>query len=427
MLLVYRIISNLLYPLLFIYLEFRKIEKKEDPDKYKQKILSSHFNVTKKGNSKLIWFHAASIGEFKSILPIINQLNIKDKKLKFLITTTTLSSGNLAKIELEKLDNVEHRYFPFDVNFLINKFLLEWKPDRIFLVDSEIWPNLILKAKELKIPISIINARITEKSYKKWIRFPQSAREIFNSFELCFAASQDAKFRLEKLGVKKIQYYGNIKFFNEIEINKIENLNKEILKQRPFWFAASTHPGEEEMCLRAHTLLKKKFKNILTIIAPRHIHRSKNIEKMSNNLKLNTQILNGQEMILDKKEVIILNSFGIMQNYFKYAKCVFIGKSTLKKLENIGGQNPLEAAKLNCKIYHGSFVNNFREIYSILDDLGISQIINDYNDLVKNLINDLNTSKEKEIKNSKILDDLGSKIFTNTIRDIQNLITNEYR
>jgi 3-deoxy-D-manno-octulosonic-acid transferase len=181
------------------------------------------------------------------------------------------------------------------------------------------------------------------------------------------------------------------------------------------------------MCLRAHTLLKKKFKNILTIIAPRHIHRSKKIEKMSNNLKLNTQILNDQEMILDKKEVIILNSFGVMQNYFKYAKSVFVGKSTLKKLKNVGGQNPLEAAKLNCKIYHGSFVNNFREIYSILDNLGIAQIINDYNDLVINLINDLNTSNEKEIKNSKILDDLGYKIFTNTIRDMQNLITNEAR
>ena len=116
-----------------------------------------------------------------------------------------------------------------------------------------------------------------------------------------------------------------------------------------------------------------------------------------------------------------------MQDYFKYAKSVFVGKSTLKKLENVGGQNPLEAAKLNCKIYHGSFVNNFREIYSILEDLGISQIINDYNDLVINLINDLNTSNEKEIKNSKILDDLGYKIFTNTIRDMQNLITNEAR
>ena len=415
------------YPLIILITFFRIFFKKEDSRRYKEKIFSSHFKVKRDHNRKLIWFHAASIGEFKSILPIIEKLHSSVEGNDFLITTSTLSSSKIATKELKKYKNVYHRFFPFDVSFLINNFLQSWCPNFIFLVDSEIWPNLILKAKELKIPISIINARITEKSYKKWIRFPQSAREIFNSFELCFAASQEAKFRLEKLGVKKIQYYGNIKFFNEIEIKNIKNLNKEILKQRPFWFAASTHPGEEEMCLRAHTLLKKKFKNILTIIAPRHIQRSKKIEKMSNNLKLNTQILNDQDMILDKKEVIILNSFGVMQNYFKYAKSVFVGKSTLKKLENVGGQNPLEAAKLNCKIYHGSFVNNFREIYSILDDLGISQIVNDYNDLVKYLINDLNSSNEKEIKNSKILDDLGYKIFTNTIRDMQNLITNEDR
>ena len=415
------------YPLIILITFFRIFLKKEDSKRYKEKIFSSHFKVKRDHSRKLIWFHAASIGEFKSILPIIEKLNSSLEGNDFLITTSTLSSSKIATEELKRYKNVYHRFFPFDVSFLINNFLQSWCPNFIFLVDSEIWPNLILKAKELKIPISIINARITEKSYKKWIRFPQSAREIFNSFELCFAASQDAKFRLEKLGVKKIQYYGNIKFFNEIEINNIENFNKEILKQRPFWFAASTHPGEEEMCLRAHTLLKKKFKNILTIIAPRHIQRSKKIEKMSNSLKLNTQILNDQDMILDKKEVIILNSFGVMQDYFKYAKSVFVGKSTLKKLENVGGQNPLEAAKLNCKIYHGSFVNNFREIYSILEDLGISQIINDYNDLVINLINDLNTSNEKEIKNSKILDDLGYKIFTNTIRDMQNLITNEAR
>ena len=415
------------YPLIILITFFRIFFKKEDSRRYKEKIFSSHFKVKRDHNRKLIWFHAASIGEFKSILPIIEKLHSSVEGNDFLITTSTLSSSKIATKELRKYKNVYHRFFPFDVSFLINNFLQSWCPNFIFLVDSEIWPNLILKAKELKIPISIINARITEKSYEKWIRFPKSAREIFNSFELCFAASQEAKFRLEKLGVKKIQYYGNIKFFNEIEIKNIKNLNKEILKQRPFWFAASTHPGEEEMCLRVHTLLKKKFKNILTIIAPRHIQRSKKIEKMSNNLKLNTQILNDQDMILDKKEVIILNSFGVMQDYFKYAKSVFVGKSTLKKLENVGGQNPLEPAKLNCKIYHGSFVNNFREIYSILDDLGISQIVNDYNDLVKYLINDLNSSNEKEIKNSKILDNLGYKIFTNTIRDMQNLITNEDR
>ena len=150
MILIYRILSNILYPLILIFVFYRKLIKKEDPIRYKEKILISHFKVIKKKSSKLVWFHASSIGEFKSIIPIINQLNLNHQRLKFLITTSTLSSGNIAKEELKKINNAEHRYFPYDISFLIDKFLNLWNPDVIFLVDSEIWPNLILTAKNIK-------------------------------------------------------------------------------------------------------------------------------------------------------------------------------------------------------------------------------------------------------------------------------------
>ena len=151
MFLLYRVFTTLFYPLLFLFIYFRKFIKKEDTTRYKEKLFSSHFNpIIKEKKFRLIWFHAASIGEFKSILPIINELNSLNKNLKFLITTTTLSSGNLAKIELKKFKNVFHRYFPLDTKFLIEKFLSSWKPDNIFLVDSEIWPNLIMNAKKIK-------------------------------------------------------------------------------------------------------------------------------------------------------------------------------------------------------------------------------------------------------------------------------------
>ena len=123
--------TTILYPFLILFIFLRKFFRKEDPIRFKEKILISHFRINKK-NSKLIWFHAASIGEFKSIIPILKQLNKDNLNLQFLITTTTLSSGNLAKIELEEFDNVEHRYFPLDVPFLIEKFLFLWKPDKIF-------------------------------------------------------------------------------------------------------------------------------------------------------------------------------------------------------------------------------------------------------------------------------------------------------
>ena len=132
-------------------------------------------------NTKLIWFHAASIGELKSIIPIINELNI-NKNFEFLITTITLSSSNLAKEEFKDSENIQHRFFPFDVGFLIENFLLLWKPNKIFFVDSEIWPNLILKAHEKKIPIAIINARLTTKTYRKWMVFQNTAIKIFRLF-----------------------------------------------------------------------------------------------------------------------------------------------------------------------------------------------------------------------------------------------------
>ena len=124
------------------------------------------------------------IGEMKSIFPIIKELNKNYKHFEFLITTTTLSSGNLAEIELKKFSNVQHRFFPVEVEFIVKIFLKNWKPNFIFLVDSEIWPNLILKAKKNKIPIAIINARITKKTSDRWL-FSKTSKLIFNKIDLC--------------------------------------------------------------------------------------------------------------------------------------------------------------------------------------------------------------------------------------------------
>ena len=215
----YRVITTLLYPGLCISIYLRKILKKEDSKRYKEKIFSSHFKFDKNKDKKLFWFHAASIGEFKSIIPIINQLNTKNKNLKFLITTTTFSSGNMASVELNKFDNVEHRYFPLDVPFLIEKFLRLWKPDNIFIVDSEIWPNLILGAHKYKIPMALINARLTSKSFKRWMRFPSIAKNIFGKISLFICSNNETKNYFSQLQLKNIFYKGNIKLINQIDIN----------------------------------------------------------------------------------------------------------------------------------------------------------------------------------------------------------------
>ena len=425
MILLYRILTTLLYPLFVILIYLRKFYKKEDLRRYKEKIFSSHFNVDKKNNKKLIWLHAASIGELKSIIPIINQLNRNYKKLEFLITTTTLSSSNLSKIELGKIKNTRHRFFPLDVEFLIEKFLRLWKPDLIFLVDSEIWPNLVLNAKKNGVPLALLNARITSKTAKKWMMFPKSARKIFTCFKFCLTSNLETKKFLSKFNIKNVFFNGNIKLINTIDVNNIKGRNDNFLIKKRFWVAASTHSGEEFFCLKTHSLLKKKYKDMITIIAPRHIDRVHRIKLMSDNMNFNVQILKKNEKIIKGKEIIIINSFGILQEYFKCAKSVFIGKSLIKKLENDGGQNPIDAAKLGCKIYHGPYVYNFKEIYNILNKKKISKKVKNIKDLNSNLIKDLKNVKKKQNQITKGFNNLGKKTLIATMKDINNFISNE--
>ncbi len=425
MILTYRVLSNLFYPVLVIFIFLRKLIKKEDSVRFKEKILSSHFNVDRKKNYKLIWFHAASIGELKSIIPLLENLSSNSKNLKFLITTTTLSSGNLAKTLLKKFDNAEHRFFPLDVSFLIEKFILSWKPDKIFLVDSEIWPNLIINSKKNKIPIALINARLSKKSFSRWMKFPKTAKIIFNTFDLCLSSNVETKNFLEKLNAKNIFYHGNIKLISNINSDNIENINKNFLIKKRFWIAASTHENEEYFCLNAHAKLKEKYDDVLTIIAPRHINRSNKIKDMSEKLNYKTQLLNEGEMILNGKEVVIINSFGILQEYYKYSKSVFIGKSINKKNKHDSGQNPIDAAKLGCKVYHGPYVNNFKEIYNLLEKNNISKKIDSYEDLSNNLVLDLEFPIKKNNNSTQVIEMLGQKTLSDTMNNINNFIYND--
>ncbi len=422
MVLFYRIFTTLLYPFLFLFIYSRTIFKKEDPARYKEKILVSQFKINKKTPKKLIWFHAASLGEFKSIIPIIEKLNENNQNLKFLITTTTLSSGNLASIELAKFNNAEHRYMPYDVPFLMNNFLNLWKPDRIFLVDSEIWPNLIFKAKELKIPIALLNARLTSRSFERWMLFPKIAKKIFGIFDLCICSSNETKKFLERLELKKVYFIGNLKLIHQVNAEEIKNINEHILLKKRFWFAASTHEEEEIFCLKTHFKIKEKYQDIITIIAPRHIDRAKKILSLSKKYRLNTQLLKKDEKILNGKEIIIIDHFGVLQNYFKFAKSVFIGKSVIRRLKNDGGQNPLEAARLKCKIYHGPYIYNFEEIYKILEANNISQVIENYQELSKHLIEDLKNPIKEEHQNSHSINNLAQQTLADTMKLVKNFI-----
>ena len=425
MILAYRIFTYFLYPLIIFFIYLRILLKKEDPIRFKEKIFVKYFNVKKSTNLKLLWFHAASIGEFKSILPLIQELNDKENNFEFLITTTTLSSSILAIKEFKNLNNVHHRFMPIDVAHLIENFLNLWKPEKIFLVDSEIWPNLILKSKEKKIPIALLNARLTEKSFKRWLMFPSTAKKIFRIFDLCICSNKETKYFLEKLNARNIKFEGNLKLINKIYEGQSNDEYYSILTKKRFWVAASIHKEEDIFCLRTHIEIKKKFKDVITFIAPRHIDRVNQIKSLSENLNLRTQILDIGDKILLDKEIIIINSYGNLQKYFKHAKSVFVGKSIIKRLQKDSGQSPIDAAYLGCKIYHGPYVYNFKEIYEILKNNSISIKVDNYHELSKNLISDLENFKKKGTKNTNIIQTLGQNIFINTKNILENFLNDK--
>jgi 3-deoxy-D-manno-octulosonic-acid transferase len=257
--------------------------------------------------------------------------------------------------------------------------------------------------------------------------FPRTAQKIFSSFSLCLTSNLETKNYLLKFNKENIYFNGNIKLINKIDAGGIKNLNEKFLLKNRFWLAASTHKGEEVFCLQTHIQLKNKYNDIVTIIAPRHIERVKSIKMACDDLNLNVQIINKNEPILDNKEIIIINSFGILSNYFKYAKSVFIGKSTIKRLENVGGQNPIDAAKLGCKIYHGPYVYNFKEVYEILKKIQISEKIENTKELSDNLIKDLEDHRKDNKKISVLINNLGQKTLADTMNKINNFLLNEIK
>ena len=425
MILLYRILTTFFYPIFVIIIFYRKLIRKEDQIRYKEKIFFKSFNIKRKKNSRLIWFHAASIGELKSILPIIKILNQTRNNLEFLITTTTLSSANLAKDELKKFDNMYHRFFPIDSAFLIKKFLNLWKPNTIFLVDSEIWPNLIMEAKKNKISISIINARITKKTFRRWMLIPNTAKYIFSLFDLCLSSSEETSDFLNKLNAKNVRYLGNIKFIGDVDKSFANNKMEGDLEKYKFWLAASTHDGEELFCLKTHLLLKERIKNLITIIAPRHINRVNKIEKLCNKFNLSSQIIEKNDPITKNKEIIIINSYGNLPRFLSLSKSVFIGKSTIENLIDVGGQSPIEAAKFGCKIYHGPFVYNFKEIYEILNKIKVCYEIKNPDELAMRLSSDLKDYKNNNKEFMLLMKDLERKTLNETMNSINKFLFNE--
>ncbi len=416
MLIIYRLIINLIFLLSPLIVILRLIKKKEDIKRLKEKFC---FFSQKKNHGNLIWFHGASVGEIKSIVPILEKLEYEKKIQKILVTSNTLSSSKV--IDQYKFKKTTHQFFPIDTNFLSKKFLNYWKPSIAFFIDSEIWPNMFNNLENKKIPIILLNGRITKKTFRNWNLIPSFSQKIFGKFKLCLSSSLESKKFLTKLGAKKVKFLGNLKFSQSEKENF--NLSKELkkfLSNKKIWCASSTHKNEELFCGKIHIELKKKYNNLLTIIIPRHVDRVKSIKSNLNDLNLKVHLHEGVGKIHKETDIYLVDSYGKTKAFYNHCKNVFLGGSLI----NHGGQNPLEAAQFGCNILHGPYIFNFTEIYEFLQKGEIAKKISNQ----KNALSTLNKLFKKRTSSKKIqkkLNSIGDKILKNSYYEISKLLKNE--
>jgi len=406
---IYKVLINIVFCFSPIIIIIRLIKRKENIKRFIEKI---GFFTKKRVSGKLFWFHGASVGEIQSIVPLIEKLE-KDKTInQILITSNTLSSSFIInKLSLKK---TIHQFYPIDCNFISSKFLNYWKPSKAFFVDSEIWPNTVNNLYNRKIPIILLNGRITKKTYNRWMKFPNLSRFLFSKFHLCLSSSYESKKYLKKLGANNVKYFGNLKFSqSENQSVKIDRNLKNFLLKKNSWCASSTHYNEEKYCALTHLKLKKKYKDLLTIIIPRHVDRVDKIKNELENLNLNIHLDYPRKKIKPNTDIYLVNSYGRTKSIFKICKNVFLGGSLI----NHGGQNPLEAAMYGCRIFHGPNISNFREIYGHLQKKNVSFKVSNQNHLTNLLMKKLNKKNysKKLIKNLTLE---GTKILNKIFNEI---------
>jgi 3-deoxy-D-manno-octulosonic-acid transferase len=413
MIFIYRFFINLVFIISPLIILIRIIKKKENPNRFKEKL---GFFTKKRSKGKLVWFHGASVGEFQSIVPLLEKFEKSKKIDQILITSNTLSSSKvISKIKLKK---IVHQFFPIDNNLVIKKFINYWRPSIAFFVDSEIWPNTLINLNKEKIPTVLINARITRKSYNKWIKLKSFSQLIFNKFNLCLSSNKETVRYLKKLGAKNIKYFGNLKY-SQSESDKIEidAQTRKFISKKTSWCASSTHNSEEKFVGLVHNKLKKKYKNLLTVIIPRHIHRKEKIKEQMLNLGLKVHMHEPKTRIHQDTDIYLVNSFGKTKSFYSLIKNIFLGGSLIKH----GGQNPLEAVRYNCNILHGPNVSNFNEIYKFLNEQKISKKVINLNQTA-NILHKLFNSKksQKNIKNK--INIIGQKILKKNIDEINFIL-----
>jgi 3-deoxy-D-manno-octulosonic-acid transferase len=312
--------------------------------------------ATPRPPGRLVWLHAASVGETVSILPVLDAL--RGAAVTALVTTGTVTSATLLR---QRRPDVLHRFVPLDVPGWVARFLDHWRPDAGALVESELWPNLLAACRARGVPLMLLNARLSARSAARWRRMAGLAREMLAAITRVEAQSEADAARFVALGAPRVAAPGNLKYAaaalpcDAAELARLAGL----IGERPVWLAASTHPGEEAIAAAVHRRLAGAHPGLLTIVAPRHPERG---ARLANELGAPRRSA-GQ----DPGRMWVADTLGELGLLYRLAPVVFMGRSLLPPG---GGQNPLEPARLGCAIAIGPLTGNFEEPVAALAAVG---------------------------------------------------------
>ncbi|EGR0800249.1 lipid IV(A) 3-deoxy-D-manno-octulosonic acid transferase [Vibrio alginolyticus] len=380
---IYTLLLALASPLLLFGLYKSKPNKPKFGSRWKE-----HFGITPKlkSNDKPIWIHAVSVGESIAATPLIKALKEQNPEQSILVTTTTSTGAE----QIAKLgDLIEHRYMPIDFGFAIKGFLKAVQPKQMLIIETELWPNTLHNVHKAGIPITVVNARLSEKSCQNYAKI----QRLFNQLHPCLTqvlcqTDSDAE-RFERLGVekKKLSVTGSIKF--DIQISEQvkqqgQQLRAQLGNDRPIWIAASTHKGEDEQVLDAHRQVLKSHPNALLILVPRHPERFDDVFTLCQQQGFSTVRRTSTHAVETNAQVYLGDTMGEMLTLMGAADICFMGGSLIG--DKVGGHNVLEPAALGVPIINGPSFFNFKEIVHEMKQNSLIKIVKNEDELARAIV-----------------------------------------
>ena len=322
---------------------------------------------------RLIWFHAASVGEVLSILELVRRLVGDDPDLNFLITSGTVTSAQAVESRLP--DRAVHQFIPLDVVPFVRRFLDHWRPDLAVWTESELWPALIVETHTRGVPMVLVNARLSDRSYRRWWLMPWTASALLNRFLVIHAQDGVTSYNMRRLGLNpdRIEVTGTLKEGSSaLPFDEPERADlAQAIGRRGTWLAASTHPGEEELAADAHRKILRRAPRMLMILVPRHPERGRDIVDILRLAGWRVALRSADEPLQPDTEIYVADTLGEMGLWYRIAPISLVCGS----LVPVGGHNPFEPAALGSAILHGPHVANFRDIYERLAAAGAAKLV----------------------------------------------------